>query len=120
MTRAGRSSIFSGLVYCADCGSKMLYGSSNNGDLDQDFFVCSLHRKDKEKCNGYFIRVKVLERLVLKHIQAVMGCILRHDLDRMSYTMKYSAYQDMAPFSRNDRIQWLNLLKNAPHFVRLL
>ena len=49
MTRTGRSSIFSGLVYCADCGSKMLYGSSNNGDLDQDFFDCSLHRKSKEK-----------------------------------------------------------------------
>ena len=51
MIRTGRSSIFSGLVYCADCGSKMLYGSSNNGDLDQDFFDCSLHRKSKEKCN---------------------------------------------------------------------
>ena len=79
MTRTGRSSIFSGLVYCADCGSKMLYGSSNNGDLDQDFFDCSLHRKSKEKCNGHFIRVKVLERMVLKHIQAVMGYILRHE-----------------------------------------
>lgn len=79
MTRTGRSSIFSGLVYCADCGSKMLYGSSNNGDLDQDFFDCSLHRKHKEKCNGHFVRVKVLERLVLKHIQAVMGYILRHE-----------------------------------------
>ena len=64
MTRTGRSSIFSRLVYCADCGSKMLYGSSNNGDFDQDFFDCALHRKDKEKCNGHFIRVKVLERLV--------------------------------------------------------
>ena len=79
MIRTGRSSIFSGLVYCADCGSKMLYGSSNNGDLDQDFFDCSLHRKSKEKCNGHFIRVKVLERLVLKHIQTVMGYILRHE-----------------------------------------
>ena len=79
MTRTGRSSIFSGLVYCADCGSKMLYSSSNNGDFEQDFFDCSLHRKSKEKCNGHFIRVKVLERLVLKHIQAVMGYILRHE-----------------------------------------
>lgn len=79
MTRTGISSIFSGLVYCADCGSKMLYGSSNNGDFDQDFFDCSLHRKHKEKCNGHFIRVKVLEQLVFKHIQAVMGYILRHE-----------------------------------------
>ena len=79
MTRTGRSSIFSGLVYCADCGSKMNYGSSNNGDPTQDFFDCSLHRKDKEKCKGHFIRVKVLERVVLKHIQAVTGYILRHE-----------------------------------------
>lgn len=79
MTRTGRSSIFSGLVYCADCGSKMQYGSSNNGDLAQDFFDCSLHKKRREKCGGHFIRVKVLEQLVLKHMQLVMGYILRHE-----------------------------------------
>ena len=79
MTRTGRSSIFSGLVYCADCGSKMQYGSSNNGDFAQDFFDCSLHKKQREKCGGHFIRVKVLEQLVLKHMQLVMGYILRHE-----------------------------------------
>ena len=79
MTRTGRSSIFSGLVYCADCGSKMQYGSSNNGDFAQDFFDCSLHKKDKEKCGGHFIRVKVLEQLVLKHMQLVTGYILRYE-----------------------------------------
>lgn len=79
MTRTGRSSIFSGLVYCADCGSKMQYGSSNNGDFAQDFFDCSLHKKHREKCGGHFIRVKVLEQLVLKHMQMVMGYILRHE-----------------------------------------
>ena len=79
MTRTGRSSIFSGLVYCADCGSKMQYGSSNNGDFSQDFFDCSLHKKNREKCGGHFIRVKVLERMVLKHIQLVTGYILRYE-----------------------------------------
>ena len=79
MTRTGRSSIFSGLVYCVDCGSKMLYGATNNGDPKQDYFDCSLHRKDKEKCNGHFIRAKVLERMVLKHIQTVMDYILRYE-----------------------------------------
>ena len=79
MTRTGKSSIFSGLVYCSDCGSKMQYGSSNNGDFSQDFFDCSLHKKDREKCGGHFIRVKVLERMVLKHIQAVMEYILRYE-----------------------------------------
>ncbi len=79
MTRTGRSSIFSGLVYCADCGSKMQYGSSNNSDTAQDFFDCSLHKNHSERCGGHFIRVKVLERLVLKHLQMVTGYILRYE-----------------------------------------
>lgn len=52
---------------------------SNNGDFAQDFFDCSLHKKHREKCGGHFIRVKVLEQLVLKHMQLVMGYILRHE-----------------------------------------
>ena len=53
MTRTGKSSIFSGMVYCADCGSKMQYGSSNNRDFSQDFFDCSLHKKNGSKCKGH-------------------------------------------------------------------
>lgn len=79
MTRTGRSSMFSGLVHCADCGAKMQYGSSNNGDPRQDFFDCSIHRNKTSKCKTHFIRVAVLERMVLKHIQAVTEYILRYE-----------------------------------------
>lgn len=48
MICTGRSSIFSGLIYCADCSSKMLYGSSNNGDLDQDFLTAPCTAKAKK------------------------------------------------------------------------
>ena len=79
MTRTGKSSIFSGMVYCADCGSKMQYGSSNHRDFSQDFFDCSLHKKNGSKCKGHFIRVKVLEGRVLSHVQRVTDYILRHE-----------------------------------------
>ncbi len=59
--------------------SSMQYGSSNNGDFSQDFFDCSLHKKSREKCGGHFIRVKILERMVLKHIQLVTDYILRYE-----------------------------------------
>ncbi len=71
MTRSGRTSMFSGLVFCADCGAKMNYGSTNNYKPQQAFFDCSLHWKDKEKCGTHYIRESVLERLVLHHIQLV-------------------------------------------------
>ena len=38
-----RSSIFSGLVYCADCGEKLYYGATNNYRPEGAFFDCSLH-----------------------------------------------------------------------------
>ncbi|MGN8896905.1 recombinase family protein [Flavonifractor sp. HCP28S3_F3] len=78
-TRTGRSSIFSGLVYCADCGEKLYYGATNNYRPEGAFFDCSLHWKHKDKCGTHYIRETVLSHLVLKHIQAVTGYILRHE-----------------------------------------
>lgn len=78
-TRTARSSIFSGLVYCADCGEKLYYGATNNYRPEGAFFDCSLHWKHKDKCGTHYIRETVLSRLVLKHIQAVTGYILRHE-----------------------------------------
>jgi site-specific DNA recombinase len=78
-TKTGRSSIFSGLVFCADCGEKMYYGASNNYKPENAFFDCSLHWKRKDKCKTHYIRASVLERMVLKHIQAVTDFILRYE-----------------------------------------
>ena len=58
----------------------MQFGSSNNYRTDQAFFDCSTHRnKRKDGCKGHFIREAVLERLVLRHIQAVTNHILYHE-----------------------------------------
>lgn len=78
MTRSGRTSMFSGLVFCADRGAKMYYGATNNYKPQNAFFDCSLHWKDKEKCGTHYIRESVLERLVLHHIQMVTEYILHH------------------------------------------
>ena len=61
-TRTGRSSIFSGLVYCADCGEKLYYGSTSNYRTEGAFFDCSLHWKHKDKCGTHYIREAVLSR----------------------------------------------------------
>lgn len=78
-TRTGRSSMFSGLVFCSDCGSKLYYGATNNYKPENAFFDCSLHWKRKDKCGTHYISEKVLSRLVLKHIQAVTEYILRYE-----------------------------------------
>ena len=68
-TRTGKSSMFSGLVFCADCGAKMYYCTSIKFEKRQDHFVCSTHRHRKDECSGHFIRSVVLEELVWAHMK---------------------------------------------------
>ena len=78
-TKTGKSSIFSGLVFCADCGERMYYCTSTKFEKRQDFFVCSTHRMNNSHCSSHYIRAVVLEELVLRHVQAVTGYILRYE-----------------------------------------
>ncbi|MBR6954340.1 MAG: recombinase family protein [Clostridia bacterium] len=96
-TKTGRSTIFSGLVYCADCGARMHYNSKGNGRTDQAFFECSTyHNKRKGNCSGHYIRESVLNLIVLKHIQAVTDCILFHEehFRRVMYEQRQAQSQE--------------------------
>ena len=53
--------MFSGLLYCADCGSKLGYKATNNYKREQAFFFCSSYRKVSNLCTAHFIRAVVLE-----------------------------------------------------------
>ena len=55
------------------------YGATNNYRTEGAFFDCSLHWKHKDKCGTHYIREKVLQQLVLQHIQMVTGYIYRHE-----------------------------------------
>ena len=78
-TKTGKSSMFSGLVFCADCGAKMYYCTSVKFDKRRDFFVCSTHRHRKDQCSAHYIRSVVLEDIVLRHIQMVISYAANHE-----------------------------------------
>ncbi len=78
-TKSGISTMFSGLVYCADCGARMHYNAKSNSRPDQAFFECGTYHKRRNHCSAHYIREAALRQIVLKHIQAVTGCILFHE-----------------------------------------
>ena len=78
-TRTGKSSMFSGLVYCEDCGAKMRYCTTKYFEKRQDHFVCGNYKSNTGSCTIHFIRAVVLEQLVLTNMQFVISYVTAHE-----------------------------------------
>jgi len=69
--RTGKVSMFSGLLFCADCGAKLYYCTAKDFKENQHHFTCSTARKG-QNCSTHFIREVVLKDIVLDNFLAVM------------------------------------------------
>ena len=67
--------MFSGLLYCADCGEKLYYSSTNNYKREGAFFFCSSYRKNSSVCSAHYIRERTVEQLVLEGLQRLLWYI---------------------------------------------
>ena len=63
--KSGKTSKFSGLLFCHDCGSKMHFCTSRTYGPNQDFYRCAMYKNGKDYCSAHIIRNIVLERIVL-------------------------------------------------------
>ena len=79
--RTGEVSMFSGLLYCADCGEKLYYSVTNNYSREQAYFFCSNYRKATENCTAHYIREKVIYQLVLESMQRVLFYVQAYEND---------------------------------------
>ncbi len=68
-----------GLGFCADCKQKLYYSTTNYFEKRQDFFICSTHRANKDKCSRNYIRAVVLEDMVWKHMKEVISYVTRYE-----------------------------------------
>ena len=78
-THAGEHNMFSGLVFCADCGGKMYLDSSRKLAESEHYFSCSVARKNKGKCSTHYIRVVNLEKAVLESMRRVFWYVRHYE-----------------------------------------
>ena len=66
--QAERQGLFSSLLYCADCGSKLHFATGKNMTPQQDCYRCSRYKSNTGDCTMHFIREETLKLFVLQRI----------------------------------------------------
>ena len=78
-TKFNEVNIFSGLLYCADCGGRMTIRRRKE-DRRKDAFICSTYRKKKKNlCTEHAIKVSALDQIVLRDIRKVCAYIKQYE-----------------------------------------
>ena len=71
-TKRGVVSMFSGLLFCADCGEKLYYNTFKSDARKRPYFCCSTYRLHSDECSAHFIQEPTVEKLVLEGLQRLL------------------------------------------------
>ena len=79
-TKMGEMGMFSGMMYCADCGSILYQCRATGFRKDQEYYICSGYRKGKQVCSTpHSIRTVILEELILQNLREIVSFARSHE-----------------------------------------
>ena len=99
-TATGRTSLFSGLVFCPDCGAKLHFCASKSLKPNQEFFRCANYKDGRGTCKIHYIRNVVLEKIVLEAINNMADFVRCHESIFLYMIAKKNKAMQKAEFER--------------------
>lgn len=78
LTKMEEQNKYSGLVFCADCGSNMVLHRAHTMSASYNHFTCRTYKKDGEACTGHYIRECVLDEIVLEDLRRATSAAREH------------------------------------------
>ena len=77
--RYGEVGLFSGLLFCADCGSVMYQQRYQTDKRRQDCYICGSYKKRTADCTAHFIRTDYLTAGVTENLRKVTSYAAKHE-----------------------------------------
>ncbi|RGK38829.1 DUF4368 domain-containing protein [[Ruminococcus] lactaris] len=71
--------LFSGLLFCADCGSVLYQQRYENKTRKQDCYICGNYKKRTHDCTAHFIRTDLLTAGVTANLRKVTSYAAKHE-----------------------------------------
>ena len=102
-TRSGKKSIFSGLLFCNDCGKKMYFQSPVTDLKAKDHYRCSSYKHDTSACTSHYIKDEVLKVIVLENIQRVISYVKSYEDLFIQEQLAKSTQDELKQISKNKK-----------------
>jgi len=71
--------LFSGLLYCADCGSLLYQQRYKQDDSMRDSCICGNYKKRTAECTSHYIRTDLLAAGVTANLRQITGYVAKHE-----------------------------------------
>ena len=71
--------LFSGILFCADCGSVLYQQRYENKTRKQDCYICGNYKRRVKSCTAHFIRTDLLTAGVTANLQKITAYAARHE-----------------------------------------
>lgn len=78
-TKMGELGMFSGLLFCADCGAHMNQHRTVSLPSSKENYICSSYRKRTGNCTAHYIRTAIVEQLVTEDLRRVTQFAAEHE-----------------------------------------
>lgn len=101
--KSGKKSIFSGLLFCYDCGKKMYFQSPVVDLRNKDHYRCSSYKHDTSACTSHYISDDVLQSIILENIQRLVSYMKDYEDLFIQEQLAKSTQDELKQISKNKK-----------------
>ena len=109
-TKSDHQGLFSGLLFCADCGRKLSFSTARSHKSNYDHYVCGQYRGGRGECTAHYIREDVLVPIVLERIRAVTEFV-RTDVEGFEEEWLHCSHKEQERTIRENEKRMIQIRK---------
>lgn len=103
-TKMGDTGMFSGMLYCADCGHRLNLNRTKSWLPEQNNYTCGVYKRQKGKCSAHYIRSVVLEQLVLENLREVIAFAREREDEFVQLAMENKMASQLAEQAQSKKL----------------
>ena len=103
VTHTGEVGLFSGMVFCADCGNRLHLCRTKSWAPEHDNYVCGTYKRKKGECSAHYIRSVTLEQLILDNLRSVTAYVKEHEDEFIRQVMENSQAEQVKNLAQAKR-----------------